>query len=102
MLISDNHALLVDGSGGRGVSPESWARPETYKQVGFAGEMGPENLALELPRIALVAASESWVDMEGKLRPADWFDIGVARECVSLHSGFVAAMTSVPARRLRP
>ena len=93
MLISDNHALLVDGFGGRGVSPESWTRPDTgtqvQKQVGFAGGMGPDNLASEIPKIALVATGSSWVDMEGKLRPTDWFDMGLARECASVHSDFV-------------
>ena len=98
MLIADNHALLVDGSGGRGVSPESWTRADTgtqvQKQVGFAGGMGPDNLASELPKIALVATGSSWVDMEGKLRPGDWFDVGVARECAAVHADFVHSMTA--------
>jgi phosphoribosylanthranilate isomerase len=50
-----NHAVLVDASGGRGLSPAEWVRPETTRPVGFAGGLGPDNLASELPRIAAVA-----------------------------------------------
>lgn len=78
------HCLLVDGSGGRGISPTEWLRPETEKAVGFAGGLGPDNLELELPKIAAVASGPSWVDMEGKLRTSDWFDIGLARECAEV------------------
>ena len=35
-----NHSILVDGSGGRGISPDSWPLIETDKPVGFAGGLG--------------------------------------------------------------
>lgn len=74
-----NHVLLVDGSGGRGISPEIWLRPNTTKEVGFAGGIGPDNLRNELCKIALVADGEWWIDMEEKLRKDDWFNLDAAK-----------------------
>lgn len=101
------HCLLVDGSGGQGLSPQEWLRPETVKAVGFAGGLGPDNLAAELPKIAAVAAGPSWVDMEGKLRRDDWFDIGLARECAAVMEAFLEGATpgaraAAAAARRRP
>ncbi len=75
----NNHVLLVDASGGRGISPDAWTRPSTSKDVGFAGGLGLENLRDELCRLAMVAEGEWWIDMEGQLRKDDWFDITEAR-----------------------
>ena len=99
-----NHALLMDSSGGRGLSPEDWLPPVTGKDVGFAGGMGPSNLVPELHRVAGVARPGAWVDMEGKLRVDDWFDISSARQCAQMFCDFVtpgAARCVTPARRLR-
>lgn len=74
-----NHAILVDGSGGRGITPTEWFRPATWKPVGFAGGLGPDNLAVELPKIAAVARGDWWVDMETGVRTDDWFDIEKAK-----------------------
>lgn len=79
-----NHDLLVDSSGGRGLSPADWTPPVTSKNVGFAGGMGPDNLATELARIQSVAKSGSWADMEGKLRVDDWFSVPLARQCAEV------------------
>lgn len=71
-----NHAVLVDASGGRGLSPAGWIRPATSKPVGFAGGLGPDNIQRELPRIRAVAVEPWWIDLEGKLRDEDdWFDV---------------------------
>lgn len=84
----ENHAVLVDGSGGRGVSPAAWARPPTRKSVGFAGGLGPENIVDEIGRIRVVAFGDWWIDMEGKLRDVDdWFDVRRARELMSCLNG---------------
>lgn len=80
---SGNHALLVDASGGRGVIPTAWSRPDTAKAVGFAGGLGPDNLAAELVAIRRVAQPGWWVDMESKLRVNDWFSIELAHACVA-------------------
>ena len=73
-LEGDNHALLVDGSTGYGRIPETWERPDTVKQVGFAGGLGPDNIKAELERIRRVATEPYWIDMESGLRKEDWFD----------------------------
>jgi len=80
-----NHAVLVDGSGGRGISPEQWERPDadSGKAVGFAGGLGPDNITAELQKIRAVAQGEWWADMEGKLRIDDWFSIDLAAQCVA-------------------
>lgn len=86
---SPNHAILVDGSGGRGISPKRWERPKTDKPVGFAGGLGPDNLAAELPKIAALAdgPNDWWIDMEGKLRDKDdWFDVDRAFEVMRIWS----------------
>lgn|SRR3990167_9423329 len=85
-----NHALLVDGSGGRGITPDCWNRPRTAKQVGFAGGLGPDNLATELPKIAAVAIGDWWIDMEGKLRDDDWFDVSKAKRCLEIFNEWLA------------
>lgn len=78
-----NHALLVDSSGGRGILPTEWRAPDTDKPVGFAGGLGPDNLAAELERISSVAKTPWWVDVESKLRVDDWFSFQRARDCVT-------------------
>jgi phosphoribosylanthranilate isomerase len=87
------HALLVDASGGRGLSPAAWAHPETDKPVGFAGGLGPDNLERELPNIAAVARPGAWIDMENKLRDeTDWFDAGKAVAVMEIWAEFVKDM----------
>lgn len=70
------HSILVDASGGRGITPLSWSRPSVYKPVGFAGGLSPANLRRELPKIAGVAKGDWWIDMESSLRGSDdWFSL---------------------------
>ena len=83
-VLASNHHLLVDASGGRGVSPAEWVAPATKKAVGFAGGMGPANLRDEITRIAPIARPGSWVDMENRLRIEDWFSLELAEECARI------------------
>lgn len=93
-LCGDNHELLVDGSGGRGILPARWDNPPTHKNVGFAGGLGPENLAGQLVPISEVAAAGWWVDMESSLRTSDdWFDVSRAIEAVER---FHATLPTLP------
>jgi hypothetical protein len=90
-----NHCVLVDASGGRGRLPEKWESPNTSKAVGFAGGLGPDNLATQLPLIESVAQEGWWIDMEGNLRDGDWFSNSRALRCQRIfadhfHSGEVA------------
>jgi len=67
--VADNHRLLVDASGGRGIIPPKWERPrEAKKANGFSGGLSPENMDCELRKIAMVAIDNFWVDMELTLR----------------------------------
>ena len=81
---AENHALLIDASGGQGKSPEAWGQPHTTKAVGFAGGLGPDNLASELRKITDIARAGWWADMEGKLRVDDWFSVERAAECAAI------------------
>ena len=83
-----NHAVLIDSSGGRGVSPELWEAPATEKAYGFAGGLGPANLAAEMAGTAALATPASWWDMEGKLRVWDWFSVDLARQCAAIARDF--------------
>lgn len=97
-----NHALLIDASGGRGVSPDAWLPPETDKLIGFAGGMGPDNLVDEYRRIEPVARPGAWSDMEGKLRANDWFSMLLAERCSTIHHELRAVDAAAEApRRMR-
>ena len=78
-LVIPDHCLLVDASGGRGLVPLRWEKPDTFKLVGYAGGLSTGNLAIELPRIAVAAGGPNWwIDAETGLRSDDWFDAGKA------------------------
>lgn len=83
--IIPGHQILIDGSGGRGISPVRWPCIRLGKPVGFAGGMGPDNLASEMMRIALAAEHGAWVDMESKLRDSDdLFDLHRVAACAHI------------------
>lgn len=80
-----NHMVLVDASGGNGVSPEHWEDPAPHKRVGFAGGLGPHNLEQELPRVMRAAREGWWVDMEAKVRDeSDWLDMDKVRQVIQI------------------
>lgn len=85
-----NHAVLFDGSGGRGVCPEKWEGALSDVPHGYAGGLGPDNLEIELRNIMSVASPGWWVDMESKLRDErDQFDLGTARRCAEIFDSLV-------------
>ena len=63
-------AFLFDSSGGRGLHPDAgWPAMLPGTVCGFAGGLGPHNVASELATIAGIAAGQRfWLDMESKLR----------------------------------
>lgn len=80
-----NHSVLVDASGGRGISPREWERPITDKRVGYAGGLGPDNIVEEVEKIRSVASENFWIDMENKLRDEnDLFSVEKANAVASL------------------
>lgn len=99
---SINHAILIDASGGRGILPSGWSQPATEKAVGFAGGLGPDNLADELQTIGRIARPGWWVDMEGKLRVDDWFSLELAGEVVAQFSSVNDLDQARAAQRVDP
>jgi hypothetical protein len=73
-------AGLFDLSHGAGVLPDEWLNLPTGFPTGFAGGLGPENIAEELPKIAAVAREGWWIDMETKVFTGFQFDLGKCRE----------------------
>ena len=83
----ENHAILVDGSGGRGQLPSEWRRPSSTQAVGFAGGLGPLTIQNQLAAIQACASGEWWIDMESGIRDDnDWFDCEKVHEVVQLLS----------------
>lgn len=104
---------LFDQSGGHGITPEQWPRPiylgvqpgehgegvEQWDYHGYAGGLGPHNLAEEIPKILAAAAGTEhtaegriWIDMETHVRSnkeAD-FDLLKVRECLEIAKNFVS------------
>lgn len=78
----DNHCVLFDASGGRGVSAVDWPLALETQPNGYAGGLGPDNIILELPRIHAASLGHPyWIDMETKVRTDDWLDLD---KCVSV------------------
>lgn len=84
--------MLWDGSGGRGVLAKSWAQwgDPAHAAVsqctwGYAGGLGPVNVAEELPKIIKAAGGRPfWIDMEQSLRNSeDRFDLDRAEEVLA-------------------
>ncbi len=90
LLNLGNHAVLFDESGGRGKSPGTWDGSLVAVDCGYAGGLGPDNLAAELPKIHAAAdGMPYWVDMEGKLRNEhDQFDLKLAQQCLAIAGRF--------------
>jgi hypothetical protein len=63
--------VLFDASGGKGVRPDAWPAPLPRLRCGYAGGLGPDNVAAELPRIAAASGErDHWIDMASSLRDA--------------------------------
>jgi len=73
---SFNVCALFDTSGGAGVLPGSWPHPDRNFWCGYAGGLGPENIAEQLPLIEKAAtwpgtntpSKDYWIDMERRVR----------------------------------
>jgi hypothetical protein len=80
-----NCSALFDLSHGAGVLPSSWPLPMAGIKCGYAGGIGPENIADQLYKIMpLVEGLDSWVDMETKVRSENdrLFDLNKVGECL--------------------
>lgn len=87
----DAFEVLVDSSGGRGEERTDWPTlGPLLPRAGYAGGLGPDNLAEQLPRIAKAAGNRSfWVDMETKLRDAqDQFNLVACAKVLAIATEF--------------
>lgn len=85
---------LYDTSGGAGVLPEVWPDSSRFEGIyqGYAGGLGPDTLAAQLPRIAEAAGdARVWIDMERRVRSEDdtRFDLDRVRRSLDLCAPFV-------------
>lgn len=84
---------LFDTSGGAGILPGAWPKPYRGVYNGYAGGLGPDNLASQLRSIAAIAPGDYrvWVDMETKVRSEDdtAFDLDKCRRVLETAAPFV-------------
>jgi hypothetical protein len=94
----DNHSVLFDASGGRGVGPAQWPASLEGKACGYAGGMGPANVVEELGRIEQAAAGAPfWIDMEGQIRtPEDTLDLTKCEQVLTAVSGWEVSRERAP------
>jgi hypothetical protein len=74
-------AVLFDTSGGAGILPESWPEPLNGIYCGYAGGLGPDNVAENISKIeklyanpfrhSIAPARTFWIDMERRVRTND-------------------------------
>lgn len=88
-----NAVPLFDLSGGAGIMPEKWPTPISQLYHGYAGGLGPQNLAKQIPLIAAAAEGRDfWIDMETRVRSENdsKFDLAKVRCCLEIAAPFVA------------
>lgn len=72
-------SILYDLSGGRGIFPTSWPRPDSYLPCGYAGGISPDNMAQVLTDLGKVCKQPFWIDMESGVRTDNKLDLGKVR-----------------------
>ncbi|MBI3592923.1 MAG: hypothetical protein HY099_05530 [Nitrospirae bacterium] len=84
-------SLLFDASGGEGRALALWPSPQKGVFCGYAGGLGPDNLRLQLQKIAEVAGNdEIWIDAESGLRSGDdAFDLKKVRAFLKIAKEWV-------------
>lgn len=88
-------APLFDVSHGAGALPDKWPFAFDDGYTGYAGGLGPENLAEQIPRIleASDGVPRIWIDMETRVRSTDGllFDLEKVEECLRIAEPYVTA-----------
>jgi phosphoribosylanthranilate isomerase len=86
-----NHVCLFDSSGGKGVLAAAWPPALSDVACGYAGGLGPSNVAEQIASIAQSAVGPYWIDMEGKLRtPSNDLDLVACEQVLEAVSPFIA------------
>lgn len=68
----ENIEYLFDRSGGAGKLPDAWPDYIPTRRCGYAGGLGPQNIAEQLPRIHMAANRHPfWIDMESRIKDDD-------------------------------
>lgn len=84
---------LFDVSHGAGVLARSWPAPlKGYAYQGYAGGLGPDNLAEQIPLIGEAAGeTRIWIDMETRVRSDDnrQFNLAKVRRCLEIAAPFI-------------
>lgn len=89
-----NCAALHDVSHGAGVLPDHWPGPFRRVETGWAGGLGPDNLAEQLATISRICGENYtlpwWVDMETRVRTDDGvrLDMQRVRQCLQIADEF--------------
>jgi phosphoribosylanthranilate isomerase len=82
-VLSTNHQVLFDQSGGRGIETTQWEAPLENKICGYAGGLALQNINNQFASIQSVADRPFWIDMEGKIRTDDLLDLNICKEILS-------------------
>lgn len=87
---------LYDKSGGAGVVPGEWPGAMAGIYSGYAGGLGPDNLAVELPKIAAAANGPHWIDMESRVRSNSdrLFDLKKCRQVLEFCAPLIQPTTA--------
>lgn len=83
---------LFDVSGGAGILPREWPKAREGSYLGYAGGLGPDNLAEQIPLILKAAGNARiWIDMETKVRSDNdsLFDLAKVRRCLEIAKPFI-------------
>lgn len=70
---------LFDASGGRGIAPKAWPSHPGHP-VGYAGGLGPGNVAEAVAAIGAGTTGTYWIDMESGVRTGDRFDLDLVEQ----------------------
>jgi phosphoribosylanthranilate isomerase len=90
--------ILFDASKGKGLLASSWSEPYLHHHgaffCGYAGGLGPQNMAQQLPLIHQAASAHGsspyWTDMESGLRTDHQFDLIKAERVLKISADFIA------------
>ncbi|KAL7578301.1 hypothetical protein ACA910_012712 [Epithemia clementina (nom. ined.)] len=85
--IPNNLSMLVDESKGTGMAAKSWPAPPLEYEIGYAGGIGPSNIARVLEDVIQAGNGRLiWIDMESSLRSIknekDVFDLDKCFEVI--------------------
>lgn len=85
-------SALFDLSHGAGTLPESWPDLLPRIKCGYAGGIGPDNIADQIALInSKVGSVDTWIDMETKVRSANdlIFDAYKVERCLKISAQFI-------------